>query len=113
MSPQNVTVLELVEASQAPLNGNTGSNHSLSLHPSIKGGVHEWEFNPPTASEFLAQEPEPVSWVVEDTIPEGSLVAWVAKPKAGKTTAITEMAVRTAKGLPFLGRPTNGGGVLI
>lgn len=107
-------VQSIMDAANVPLNGDLESAPKKMLFtPSNKGGVHESEFTPLTASEFLAQEPEPVSWVVDETIPEGSLVVWVAKPKAGKTTAITEMAVRTAKGLPFLGRPTNGGGVLI
>lgn len=71
-------------------------------------------FDPMTLAQLL-DEPEPLEpdWILEDVLPAGALVGFIAKPKVGKTTFAYELAVRIAKGQPFLGRTTKRGSVLI
>jgi len=54
------------------------------------GGSHESNFAPRSAPDFLAEEgEETVDWVLDDYLPKGGLVLFVAKPKTGKTTIIS------------------------
>lgn len=78
--------------------------------PDLNSGA----FAPVTAPQLL-DEPESAqpAWVWEDFIPEGALAALIAKPKVGKTTNAYELAVKMAQGLPYLGRATRRGPVLI
>src|SRR5262245_49924574 len=71
-------------------------------------------FSPVRASE-LVDEPEAVhlGYVWEDLLAPGTVAALVAKPKVGKTTNAYELAVKVAQGLPYLGRTTTQGAVLI
>ena len=81
-----------------------------------KGGTWRGtEFNPVKASTLVAQEDtdEARVWILEDYLPEGGLVTLAAKPKVGKTTLAYELAVKVARGEPFLDRQTTQGGVLI
>lgn len=69
----------------------------------------------PVIAPQLLHEPESAQpmWVWEEFLPEGTLAAFVAKPKVGKTTNAYELAVKVAQGLPYLGRATRRGPVLI
>ncbi len=69
----------------------------------------------PISAPQLFNEPDPVqpTWVWEDFLAAGGLAALVAKPKVGKTTNAYELAVKVAQGLPYLGRATRRGPVLI
>jgi len=79
-----------------------------------EGGVHETNFCPLTALQFVESiEEEEIEWVLEGYLAKGSLVTWVAKPKTGKTTLVYQIARAVAAGSTFLGRATQKGGVLI
>ena len=54
-----------------------------------------------------------MDWILDDYLPAGGLVIIAGKPKEGKTTLSYELAVKVAKGLPFLNRQTRLAGVLI
>lgn len=79
------------------------------------GPPHETNFSPLHVTDFLdvRQEEDKIEWVLEDYLPEGGLVLLAGKPKEGKTTLTYELAVKVAKGLPFLNRVTQPAGVLI
>jgi putative DNA primase/helicase len=69
---------------------------------------------PVRASQLLDEpEAEQPTWLWEEFIPEGALLALVAKPKVGKTTLAYELAAKLVQGLPFLGRATRSSPVLI
>lgn len=85
------------------------------VSPSKTGTLHEREFAPLTAGDFLdlGDEDEAVEWILEDYLPAGGLALLVAKPKEGKSTVAYELAVRVAQGRAFLNRGSHQGGVLI
>ena len=85
------------------------------MSPLKNGPLHESNFTPLTAGDFLDmnQEEEAIEWVLDEYLPAGGLALLAGKPKEGKTTLTYELAVRVAKGHPFLNRSTSGGGVLI
>lgn len=87
----------------------------LFVSPPKNGPLHETNFAPLTASDFLDRndEDEAIEWVLDEYLPVGGLALLVAKPKEGKSTLAYELAVKVAKGHPFLNRSTNGGAVLI
>jgi putative DNA primase/helicase len=89
---------------------DTPGNSFLAYRP---GGLPETSFRPVRASDLLAEVQEPTTWLLEDYLPMGSLALLAGKPKEGKTTLVYELAVRVAQGLPFLGRTTRQGSVLI
>jgi len=74
---------------------------------------NETNFTPVSAAKLLAQEPKPMVWTWEPFLPEGTLVLLAAFMKVGKSTFAYAMAEAIAQGRPFLGYPTNQGGVLI
>lgn len=76
------------------------------------GGARGY-FVPVTASEMLAAEAAPITWVWEPFIPDGALVLLTAYAKAGKSTLAYALAVAVAQGRLFLGYPTRQCGVLI
>jgi archaellum biogenesis ATPase FlaH len=77
--------------------------------PTTQGG-----FAPISAATLLDEpEGEHRAYVLEDYLYEGSLGLLAAKPKIGKSTLLYELAVKVALGRSFLGRATQGGGVLI
>jgi AAA domain-containing protein len=70
-------------------------------------------FRPLSAAELLAREPQPLVWVWEPFLPEGTLNLLVAFMKVGKSTLVYALALAVAQGQAFLGYPTKQGGVLI
>jgi predicted ArsR family transcriptional regulator len=89
---------------------DTAQLYRVGPPPDLNSGA----FAPVTAPQLL-DEPESLqpAWVWEDYLPEGALAALVAKPKVGKTTNAYELTVKVAQGLPYLGRATRRGTVLI
>ncbi len=69
----------------------------------------------PTAGRVLWVEDQPlqsgVSWLVDETIPEGGIGFLVAKPSMGKTFLAVELALCVGYGAPFFRRaiPNRGG----
>lgn len=63
-------------------------------------------FSPIIARDYLATEPEPIRWLWDDFIAEGSLTVLSAYAKTGKSTLITPLMLSIAHGDPFLGRAT-------
>lgn len=108
------TVRDQIEAALManPTHGSISSTTSPSDAPLVE--IPTGTFSPVSAPQLL-DEPEPVQldWVWEDFLPRGGLGALVAKPKVGKTTNAYELAVKVAQGLPYLGRATCRGPVLI
>jgi len=79
-----------------------------------KSGIEQGtNFLPVTASDLLAEGPEPIVWVWDGFLPEGGLVAFTAFMKVGKSTLIYPLAVAVSQGREFLGYPTKQCGVLI
>jgi RecA-family ATPase len=71
-------------------------------------------WRPMSMTELLSRpESDSVSWIVDQYVPQGGLVALCAYPKTGKTTLAYSMAVSIAQGKSFLGKETIQGGVLI
>lgn len=72
----------------------------LAEHTTVKGEA------PPTKrgfaltrlSDLLAEPPEEIAYVWEDTLPKGGLSLLVAKPKVGKSTLARNLALRVARG---------------
>ena len=50
-----------------------------------------------------------VEWIVEDLLPSGGFSLLIAKPKAGKSTLVRQLALAISRGIPFLGRKTYSG----
>jgi hypothetical protein len=79
-----------------------------------KGRVgNETQFSPKPLSAFLAERPEPISWVLQSYIPEGALVLLASYPKVGKTTWIYALIIAVARGQTFMGFGTRRGPVLL
>ena len=97
-------------AKSPPPPSDTSENSFQAYRP---GGLPETSFRPVRASDLLDEVQEPTTWLLEDYLPLGSLALLAGKPKEGKTTLVYELAVKVAQGLPFLGRTTQQGGVLI
>ena len=83
------------------------------IPPYREGAPHESHFHPIAASALLAEPPEAIKWILDDYLPAGGLVLLAGKPKEGKTTLSYEIATKVAQGVPFLGRQTRQGAVLI
>jgi AAA domain/Bifunctional DNA primase/polymerase, N-terminal len=82
--------------------------------PSPKG--KSWKgtnFNPRSAADLLGAPAPPVEWVWKPYLPEGALVLLAGFMKAGKTTFAYPLIRSVAQGKPFLGSPTQQGGVLV
>lgn len=76
---------------------------------------------PPEAADDLALTPlgalleerdDAPAWLVENRLPAGGLGLLAGKPKAGKSTMARCLALRVARGEPFLGFPTLRGPVI-
>lgn len=63
------------------------------------------------ADELATMVFEPLTFVVEDLLPQG-LVLLIGKPKAGKSLFATQLSLAIATGGDFLGKPTERGQVL-
>jgi hypothetical protein len=74
---------------------------------------NETQFSPKALSAFLAERPEPITWVVQSYIPEGALVVLASYPKVGKTTWIYALMIAVARGQTFMGFGTRRGPVLL
>lgn len=87
--------------------------NATAAEPDPAGGADG--FSVVTAAELLdcAECDLQSDWILDSLIKPGALIAFVAKPKVGKTTLVYELAVRIAQGLPFLGRASRACGVLI
>lgn len=129
MQPEAVKILA---AQQAPLGAQknalscpTPKNGALherefsegeganSFHAAPLSYKHETEFSPLAVSEFISVEDEAVDWVWEGYLAIACLAILAGKPKEGKSTLASELAVKVAQGQTFLGRSTVGGAVLI
>jgi len=64
-------------------------------------------------AEFMAQQDEAQSWVVDGLLLGGGTSLLVGKPKVGKTILSDNLALAVARGEPFLGRRTLRGPVLL
>ena len=64
-------------------------------------------------AEFFAQPVTSAEWLAEGLVPEGGIVMFAGKPKAGKTSLVLDLAVCVARGEPFLGRRVKRGRVLL
>ncbi len=51
-------------------------------------------------------------WLIQDWIPQGSLIILAGAPKSGKTCLATALSLAIATGTPFAGLPTTQGSVL-
>lgn len=84
--------------------------HLLAKGDSQKNEIRGFEFKP-LESLFLEPE-EPIRWIVDKILGAGGISLLAAKPKAGKTTLCTQLALAVSKGEEFLGRGTIKGRVL-
>ncbi len=88
--------------------------NSINSFLSLKGDVgKETNFNPISAEELLSQPDEPINWVWETMIPEGSLFLLSAFMKVGKSELAYRFAVAITQGVEFLGMAARRTGVLI
>jgi len=64
-------------------------------------------------ADFLSTPDAAIDYVVEDRIPAGSVVLFVAPPKTGKSTATRSLALAVAQGVPWMGWRTTAGPVWV
>jgi hypothetical protein len=113
--------VQLMAAQTAIENGEDGERLTVLIDGMKQNAMHAYKSDPPHESHFhpvstdqlLAEAPEDVSWVHDEYLPAGGLVALIGKPKEGKSTLAYEWVVKVSKGLPFLGRQTRQVAVLI
>lgn len=65
-----------------------------------------------SAADFMKREYPAKRYVLENRLPVGGTSLVAAKPKVGKTTLVTELAVRVARGESFLGWRCKKGAVI-
>ena len=65
-----------------------------------------------SVEELLTASGEGVAWLVDDMLSVGGFSMLVAKPKAGKSTLARTLALKVARGDPWLGRTVEPGPVL-
>jgi len=63
-------------------------------------------------ADLMAEPEEVVSWLWDRSLPTGGLSLIAAKPKVGKSTIARNLALKVARGEPFLDRDTNQGSVI-
>jgi hypothetical protein len=82
--------------------------------PPSEGGMHLRPdgFVLTPIGDLLAEPEERVAWLVPDLMPAGGLVFVAAKPKAGKSTLVRNLALAVAQGGDFLGRRCTQGPVI-
>ena len=100
----------VIQADQVGFQPPNGLNAFL---PPIGVVGNETNFAPIRADALLAQPTEPIPWVWESFIAEGTLNLLTAFMKVGKSTFLYPLAVATAQGKEFLGYETRASGVLI
>lgn len=62
-------------------------------------------------ADFVEESPTAYAWIVADRIRAASVVLFCGAPKAGKSTAVRELAAAVARGEPWLGWQTTRGAV--
>jgi Bifunctional DNA primase/polymerase, N-terminal/AAA domain len=67
---------------------------------------------PLSAKEMINLPPDTTRWLWENCLPMRATSALIAKSYTGKTTFCCSLALSVARGIPFLGRPTQKGNVL-
>lgn len=67
---------------------------------------------PLTAQQLIDLPPDPTRWVWMECLPLRATSALIAKPYTGKSTFAASLALAVARGIDFLGRPTQQGAVL-
>jgi hypothetical protein len=67
---------------------------------------------PLTAQQLIDLPPDPARWVWFDCLPLQATSALIAKSYTGKSTFAASLALAVARGIEFLGRPTQQGSVL-
>ncbi len=77
--------------------------------PSIAPG----QFRPIHVRQLYAETPKTREWTWDGMLARGSLAALVAYMKVGKSTFVSPLVRAVARGVPFLGRATRQGAVLI
>ena len=87
-----------------------------SAHPvpiqADEGMRHAGAFPFMSVEELLTASDEGVAWLVDDMLSVGGFSMLVAKPKAGKSTLARTLALKVARGEPWLGRSVQQGPVL-
>jgi putative DNA primase/helicase len=63
-------------------------------------------------ADLMAEPEEIVSWLWDRSLPSGGLSLIAAKPKVGKSTLARNLALKVARGEPFLDRDTSEGPVI-
>lgn len=81
---------------------------TIALTPEVSRERSRFRTYSPSALRALP----PLTWIVEGIVPAGGTVAIIGAPKSGKTFLTMDLACSVASGRPFLGRPTQKGGVL-
>lgn len=64
-------------------------------------------------STFAEGEPTPIPYIIDGLLPQGGFSILAGKPKLGKTSLSRSEAVCVAKGVPFLGRESVQGDVIL
>jgi len=59
-----------------------------------------------SAKDLLSLPPDPTRWIWDQCLPAGGASVLVSKPKCGKTHMAVSLGLAIARGIPFLGRPT-------
>lgn len=67
---------------------------------------------PLTAQQLIDLPPDPTRWVWMECLPLKATSALIAKSYTGKSTFAASLALAVARGIDFLGRPTQQGSVL-
>jgi hypothetical protein len=91
---------------------NPGLQESVDYHSTLDLPGSDPGLTLTPLSKLLAEPPEQVSWVMDNTLPMGGISILAAKPKVGKSTLARNLALAVSRGEPFLGRPTSKGPVL-
>lgn len=78
----------------------------------IQGGQQAFWPDPLTAQQLIDLPPDPTRWVWMECLPLRATSALIAKPYTGKSTFAASLALAVARGIDYLGRPTQQGSVL-
>ncbi len=117
---------ELIHRTAAMISSAGSSQHSGNgSHPAADSSVSRLhtkqsnrenqdnlEFRLTPLQDFLAEDPEIVSYALDNTLPLAGLSILGAKPKTGKTTFARNLALSQARGEAVLGRRTTRGPVV-
>jgi hypothetical protein len=90
--------------------GRRNGNGNRALAPQQQQEVF-WP-DPLNAQQLIDLPPDPTRWVWMECLPLRATSALIAKPYTGKSTFAASLAIAVARGIEFLGRPTQQGAVL-